>query len=327
MRDGNENVVLFPKWEMSLKDESLKALQDKRYEEALEKLEALLHYNVSNHEIIIGKLMCLMELGRYQEAEDTCAEIIRNKEDVHYYHYLHMYLTILFQTNKYRLLMELIEEELESDELPLVLREQFHQLYDMSEKMDFDIAEEKSSKYTDDLMDAVAEANHNKQWQLLVQLRTMKKEPDKQAISLLKKHDVHPVIKTAIFLWLQETNYSNLVDVHKLGKQLHINPAEIVEIKKHPTYLTILQYLSGLEQENPTLYQFLEQLLYRYFYIHYPILPPDIDAALIAEGLQQLSNQLFIQSEEEQPSINNEVESYLEDILNAEQLYLSIIDE
>src|SRR5690625_307338 len=66
---NNEKIILFPKWREDLQAESLLALKEKRYTEALPKLNLLLAYNVNSHEIIIGKLICLMELGQYEEAQ------------------------------------------------------------------------------------------------------------------------------------------------------------------------------------------------------------------------------------------------------------------
>ncbi|MEN2765703.1 tetratricopeptide repeat protein [Ornithinibacillus xuwenensis] len=324
MQNGDENVILFPKWETSLKDESLKDLQEKRYGDALEKMDALLRFNVQNHEILTGKIICLVELGRYEDAEAQCEEVLRNKDE-HYYHYLHLYLTILFHTSKYSLLMELIEDELNSDALPPVLREQFLQLYDMSEKLDSDIKVDKSSKYIDELLAAVSQSNHVKQWQILTKLRTMKVEPDRKVVQLLTNPEVHPVINTAIFHWLQELQYLDEIVVHKMGLQMHVKPLEVPNITDHQTYHMTMNYLKELEQQNPTMYQFLEQLLYRFSFVRYPIFPVQEETEFIAKALIQFSNQLV--DENYAPDEVEKVKMYLEQIIHFEQLYLSIIED
>src|SRR5690625_5739355 len=80
VQNRQENVILFPKWKTRLEDKSLQAMKEKKYEEALENLNKLLNYHVNNHEVIIGKLICLMELGRYEEAQDYCEEVLRSEE-------------------------------------------------------------------------------------------------------------------------------------------------------------------------------------------------------------------------------------------------------
>src|SRR5690625_4141626 len=112
---------------MRLEKESLQALKDKRFAEALYKLDKLLSYQVNNHEILIGKLICLMELGRYEEAQDLSEELLELHND-NYYHYVHIYLTILFQTNQYDVLMEQVEYELESEEIQIYIEEQYIQI-------------------------------------------------------------------------------------------------------------------------------------------------------------------------------------------------------
>lgn len=327
MSNDEDNVILFPKWKNTLREEGFLALQEKRYIEALDKLNELLQYNTEDHEIIIGKLMCLMELGRYQEAEDMCEEIIQNKQVEHHYQYIHIYLTILFQTNKYNVLMDIIENELASENLPDVLREQFLQLYDMSEKMEMDVVEKKSSIYTEELLEAVSASNHDKQWRAIVQLRSMGVDPDSNTIDLLVEEDIHPVIKTAIFCWLQESHYTRLVNVGKFGKKFTIKPHDIPEIPLTEAYKRILGHLHEVEQGNPTLYHFLEKLLYRYFYVHYPILPLGEDSELVAESLKIIGYQIMNQQEISPIEKHEKAIQYMEDILNCEQLYLSIIED
>lgn len=327
MNHDDENIILFPKWRVTLKEEGFQALQEKRYNEALKKLNELLQYNIHDHEVIIGKLMCLMELGQYQEAEELCENMIQNKPDEHYFHYVHIYLTILFQTNKYDVLMDVIEIELASENLPTILREQFIELYNMSEKMELDIVEKQSSILIEELLEAVSLSNHDKQWLTIIKLRSMEADPDNRVIHLLARNDVHPVVKTSIFCWLQEYHYTKQVEVEKHGMKVHVKPHDVPEIAIHPTFKGTLAHLHEVEQENPTLYQFLNQLLYRYFYVQYPILPPESDTELLAESLKMIGYQIMNQQGLLSKQDKGKVLVYQEDILNSEKLYLSIIEE
>jgi len=125
MEDSGK-VILFPKWKTQLEEESLTAIKEKEYGEALQKLNKLIRYNVLNHETLIGKLICLIELGNYEEAQHMCEELISRKSE-YYYQYVHIYLTLLYQTSQYQLLMEQIEYEHEKDEIPDPYKEQFDQ--------------------------------------------------------------------------------------------------------------------------------------------------------------------------------------------------------
>ncbi|MBP1947701.1 DUF3196 family protein [Virgibacillus litoralis] len=325
MQSNKENVILFPKWRTALEEESLKAIKEKRYEEALTKLDQLLSYHIDNHEIVIGKLICLMEMDRYVEAQDLCEAVLKYKDE-NYYHYLHIYLTILFQTSQYELLMEQVEFEFESEVVPEVIREQFQQLYDMSKNMKNEIRNEKSSEYIDELLKAVKQENHVQQWRLVEQMRKINANPTDSIKTLLIENNVHPVTKTAIFKWLQEKRISDEVTVNKLNKQLTIPPVNVPEISSHKTMKQTLLLINELEQKNPSLFQLVERLLYRYVYVRYPIMPNDRDIIHIAEALSTIGEEYLDLHTEDSRHLDEPVERYVDEIKMCEALYLTIIE-
>lgn len=325
MESNWENVILFPKWRRALEEESLLALKEKRYEEALEKLDLLLGYGVQNHEVIIGKLMCLMELNRYQEAQDFCESLLIH-ENEHYYHYVHIYLTILFQTSQYQLLMNQAEQELESHMVPAEMKEQFQQLYDMSRKMLHDIRIEKSPEYINDLFKAIEEENHAHQYTLVEQIRKMDIVPTEQMKSLLTDDRVHPVTKTAIFIWLKEKGITDKVRVHKLGAKRTINPDHIAALESHVTMQQTLQIISELEHDNPSLFQLMEQLLRHYLYVRYPVLPGEDNASTIASALTKIGEEYLDIHTKNHSNESKQVIQYMEEIKMCEALYATIIE-
>lgn len=324
MEKNSENVILFPTWQKKLEIESLQALKEKKYTEALPKLNQLLSYNMNNHEIIVGKLICLMELGHGDEAQSLCEELLTYKNE-HYYHYVHIYLTILFQTNQYQLLMDHVEYELEDHTIPDIMADQFQQLFDMAKQMENDVIQKKTTEYMIELTEAVTERNHMRQWQLIENLRRMKIEPTAAMISYLVNDQIHPVIKTVIFKWLRDQEISEDVEVHKLDAQLTIKPNTISAIRKHPMIKQILLLISELEQENPSLFILLEQILYRYIYVRYPIMPSNDKILLIAEALRSIGGEYLHMNTER--TISADVEKYIKEIKMCETLYLSIIEE
>ncbi|MFD1039550.1 DUF3196 family protein [Virgibacillus byunsanensis] len=320
-----DNIILFPKWKAILEEESLQALKQKRYLEALDKLDELISYDVNSHEIMIGKLICLMELDRYEDAQDLCEELIKLKDE-NYFHYLHIYLTILFQTSQYQLLMEQVEYEFEADTVPMDIKEQFQQLYDMSNNMSLELKAEQYSEYINELLEAVHENNHSKQWRTVENMRKLKVEPTKAIKELLKQESVHPVIKTTIFQWLQEKNVSEDVIIEKLNMCLTVNPTDTPRIASHGTLKQTLLLINEMEQKNPSLFQMIEKLLYRYIYVRYPMMPPNDETVEIAEALKSVGKEyLNIHKQEESPK--QDILRYVEEIKMCETLYLSVIDE
>ncbi|MGY0693155.1 tetratricopeptide repeat protein [Virgibacillus sp. FSP13] len=325
MHDNN-NVILFPKWKTILEEESLIALKEKRYDEALKKLNKLLDYHVNNHEIIIGKLICLMELAYYDEAQDLCEKLLVQKDE-NYFQYVHIYLTLLFQTSQYNLLLEQVDYEFQTEKVPSPYREQFEQLYDMSQKMNDQLKDEKMLKYINEFVQAIENQDHMKQWRLVENMRNIKAQPKQKMIAPLLTNDtIHPVTKTAIFQWLQELNVAQLFDIHKLGLQFTVNPVEITELNIHTVVKQTFLLIAELEQTNPTLFHLLEKILHQYAYVRYPIMPTSEDVAAIADALIIVGKQ-YLNLPDNNEVKNDKTLHYIEEIKMCEALYLSIIDE
>src|SRR5699024_10531288 len=104
----------------------------------------------------------------------------------------------------YTSLMDFVEHELPVECIPESIREKFTQLYDLSSKMKQDIDNEKVFGYEKDLKDAFEEGDYQIQWQLIETMRKMKTHPTNNIINYLNDKQIHTVIKTSIFHWLQE---------------------------------------------------------------------------------------------------------------------------
>lgn len=320
----DENIILFPKLRKKLEEESLKDLKEKKYEQALTKLNKLLDYHINDHEIVFGKLICLMELGWYEEAISLCEELINDRTENHY-HYVHVYLTILFQTNQYHLLIEHIEKELRDENLPRNVKEQFKQLYELSKQMNDDIIKKEANEYYIELTEAIKDSDHIRQWQLLENLRKMKTKPKYEIILYLENDQIHPVIKTVIFKWLQDHKISDKVKVCKFGVCKKLKPMDIPPIRAHSITKQVLLSINDVEQENPSLYIMLEQLLYRYLYVRYPFMPESLEIEVVSLALRQIGLQYLHMPN--QLNASKETIDRVQEIQTCEQFYLSIIEE
>ena len=324
MKPGN--VILFPKWQKVLEEESIAAIKDRQFDEGLEKLNKLLSYQVNNHEIYTGKLICLMELERYEEAQDLCESLLEKKNE-NYYHYIHIYLTLLFQTNQYGSLMDTVLNEQENGNVPDSLKEPFKQLYDMSEKMRLDIEVDRSNIYLDSLYDAVHQDNHIEQWRLINKLSRQHMQPSEKVASLLVNEHVHPLNKSAIYEWIREKGITKPVDIHKFGIHLKMIPAETPSWQESIIAKEVYSLIDKLEQENPSLFKLVERLLAHYLYVLYPIIPPVNDATYIAEALMSIGHEYLNIAVEPSSMDGKEVQRYIQEIKTSDILYQSIIDE
>jgi len=324
MKPGN--VILFPKWQKVLEEESIAAIKDRQFDEGLEKLNKLLSYQVNNHEIYTGKLICLMELERYEEAQDLCESLLEKKNE-NYYHYIHIYLTLLFQTNQYGSLMDTVLNEQENGNVPDSLKEPFKQLYEMSEKMRLDIEVDRSNVYLESLYDAVHQDNHIEQWRLINKLSRQHMQPSEKVASLLVNEHVHPLNKSAIYAWIREKGITKPVDIHKFGIHLKMIPAETPSWQESIIAKEVYTLIGELEQKNPSLFKLVERLLEHYLYVLYPIIPPVNDATYIAEALILVGHEYLNITVEPSSTDEKEVQRYIQEIKTSDILYQSIIDE
>src|SRR5699024_8304310 len=118
------------------------------------------------------------------EAQDLCEQLLLYSNE-NYYHYVHVYLTILFQTSQYDSVMEQIENEFMNEEIPKLMKEQFQQLYDMSEQMKQEIINRESVEFIKELYDCIDNEDYVTQWRLIENLRKMKVNPPEEIIHLL----------------------------------------------------------------------------------------------------------------------------------------------
>lgn len=324
MSGNYEKVILFPGWKKSLEKESLIDLEARRFEDALNKLNILLDDQIKQPEIIIGKLMCLIELKQYDEAIDLSEELLAVKNE-YYYDYAQIYITILFQTGQYDALMNRVTYELEDPLIPEAIANQFQELYLLSKELNQENLTRQASETMDDLSIAINQHDYERQWQLLEKLRKMKVMPDEKIIAYLGDDSIHPMIKTSIFKWLSHMNISQKITIKKFNVSRTVKPSTLKDIRKSEAVKQILQSLSNLEQQNPTLYNLLEQLLYRYIYVRFPMMPEKTEQPLLAEALENIGKEYVHQQQHD--TTEKRVLDYMEDIKMAEKLYTSIIDE
>src|SRR5699024_11970084 len=119
-------------------------------------------------------------------------------------HYMHIYLTILFQTNQYIELIELVNEVLKANDIPEVIKEQFLQLNAISQEMNDDIQQKNSQKWTKAFRRAIIEHDYIKQWNLIEKMRNNRLQPNREMIDSLMDEEVHPIVKNAIILSIKE---------------------------------------------------------------------------------------------------------------------------
>lgn len=327
MENHNGNVVMFPKWKTRLENAGLQALKEKRFQDAVDSLQPLLEYDVANDDVITGLLMSWIEVGQFEEAEDLCRQQMKVSLDENYYHYLHMYITILFQRSRYREIVDLLDEVFESEDIPHQSRTQLWQMYEVSRKLLEDYHKEHGKKLQSDFFEALEQNDLHRQWRALEQLKKQSVEFYMDSFRDLPADEtVHPIIKTSVIEWFRDSKVSDKVKVMKFGQSIEIIPSELNQFQSDYMIKQIQLRLGDMEQSNPSMYEMVNHMLHSYCYVRYPLFPDEEEVPVIVETLKQLGHGYLQLSYEADASIDG-VEKYKEEIELCEQHYTIIVGE
>ncbi|MCP3025517.1 hypothetical protein [Halobacillus sp. A5] len=326
MEKHNGDIVLFPKWRSTLENTGFEAVKEKRYKDAVESFVPLVEHDVATHEVITGLLMSWIETGHFSEAEDLCQEQMKSEED-HYYQYLHIYITLLFQTNRYQELIDLLDEVLETEDVPHQNRTQLWQMYEVAKKLLQDVHKKESDRLLKDLIEAVNNEDLQKQWTAVNQLRKQPLPADVEPFkNWLTDTAVHPIIKTGLILWLRDEGFTDKVLIAKFGHQIEVTPSKLNSFQSDYIIQQIRMRLGSVEQSNPTMFQMINSLLDHYCYVRYPLFPLEEEVDAIVTALKQLGHN-YLQLPFEGEASVSEVEKYKEEIELCEQHYIILVGE
>ncbi|MFD2926134.1 hypothetical protein [Halobacillus naozhouensis] len=327
MEKRKGDIVMFPKWKTMLEEKGLKAVEEKSYQEAVEFLLPLVNYQVASREVTTGLLMSWIELGNFSQAEDLCQEQMKAEEE-NYYHYLHIYITILFQDNRYQELIDLLDEVFETESIPHQSRTQLWQIYEISNKLLQDTHKKEGEKYVQSFFAAIDNQDIHTQWKSIQQLTKQPVSTDIEAFEkLLTKDSTHPIIKTAIIQWFRDNKVDHKVPIRKFSNDMLIIPSELNTLESEYIIQQIQLRLGAVEQSNPTMYEIINSLLKHYCYVRYPFYPDEEEVDHIVEALKQLGHDYLQIPYQSLFGRDEKVQKYKEEIELSEQHYVLLVGE
>ncbi|UOQ93895.1 hypothetical protein MUO14_02620 [Halobacillus shinanisalinarum] len=320
------DIVMFPKWKTKLENEGLEAVRQKRYQEAVELLLPLVNYEVASREVVTGLLMSWVELGQYDDAEELCQDQMKFDPE-QYYHYLHIYITILFQDNRYLELVDLLDEIFETEDIPHQSRTQLWQMYEVSSKLLQDSYQKQGEKLAHSFFAAIENDDLHNQWLSIQQLIKQPILNNTESFEqVLMSDSVHPIIKTAIIHWFRDNSVGREIHLHKFSKDITVIPARLNSFESEYIIQQIQLRLGAMEQSNPTMYEMVIRLLIHYCYVRYPLYPNEDELEYIVEALKQLGHE-YLQLPYPKKQDSREVEKYKEEIELCEQHYVLLVGE
>ena len=328
MGNQNDNIVLFPKQRKDLESKAFHAMDEKDYLDALKYFDQLIDHGVDDQAIHLGKLTSLIELGEEKDAEELCEELIA-KKDENYFSYINLYATLLFQSHKHKAVAQLLEEALIAEDIPAHLKSQFEKLYSVNQPLVNEQIEQEERITIRELTEAFETNDSLAQWHLVNHLQNVDIEPYINLFKdMLKSPEVNPVIKTVIIGLLQAKSIDQEFIIEKFSIEMTIDPSIYPFKNDHPFRKAFRKAMESCEQENPTFCQLCEQLIDRYFYVLYPFTPKlsklePFKQAIILIVKSSLDGKKPTYDE----SDSKEIEGIVNQIIEVEKIYFSIIEE
>lgn len=274
---SKNNVVLLPNTiaEMELDIESL--MQKKDFEAALDKLELLLSHQHHTFLVYRNTLVCLTKLHHTNDAIDMCEDLLMDEQSEYYYDYLEFYIILLYETEAYTDLIILFEAE--KDHMPQDYAERMKKFNVLASQMRTWQQEEKLKE----LLDAIQKKDVRAQHRLIMQWKKKQLSLPDLFSEMLSESDIHPVIKTELFICLQAAGKQDEVVVNKVGKTLSLSPTFMLPLTRHPSYVESIATIEDIEQQDPILYMLTKEIIDNYAFVLYPVLYDQLEAGDVAK--------------------------------------------
>lgn len=315
----SDNIIMLPKVKKSLEEKMYMHMKKQEFTEALDIANNLIDHDINELNVNIAKLSCLTNLNKLEEALIFVEGLLKDRCE-NYYVYLEVYLSLLYETNQFEEIMFVLDEQ---EDIPKELQTKFHELYSMAYQTNEKLKMVHAKELLTELDVAINADDNLKQWNLINQLRKLHVDPPNKVIELLKLNTIHPVVKTTIFNWLKEIRYDQEVEVVKFNQSIILTPEKTESLTNNLAVTKTMLHLRTIEEDNPTLYQMIEELLIKYIYVNYPNLYPENDARNVAKALALVSEQsLYGELNKE---INNEVIAFMNDIQYCYKVYFEVI--
>lgn len=290
----DQKVILFPRVKERLIEKGKDLIENKRYSEALQAFHEFTLLSTPTPEVRIAIVVCLLELGRYDEAKKKCKRLLETGEG-DYFNILQLYITILLQISEYNEAVYTIETLLEEGKIPSQHLEHYYQLLEFSRKRVKPIESPEIQHEKKDYSMLIEEKDIMSKLKFI---QTLGKEDVEDILPILKEflenRKQDPMLKTILIQYLQDHSVNQEFVINKFDNKIEFNPSVLTGMFDHPFAKSVLAKLEDyLEQENPTLYTAIKQIWEQMLFIMYPVIPQPINERLWAGALLYVGYQMY----------------------------------
>lgn len=294
-----DKVILFPGLEKRLLEKGLDYLKQKKYRDAIHFLEQALDHDPENSDVYVGLALANYEAGNTDQAKEIVAEMLRSGMG-DYIQVIDMYLMILVQLNKYNEVVTTIEALLEEREIPADKHEHFIRMLEFGRRMlngetEMEPVERFEGEPEKEELNLFDYKNPNDQVMVAAGLSKVNIRP---YIGKIREYagseDGHPFLKTMLLNILKEQEYAEETKVLKFGWEESLIPAQLPELKDFIDNSGVIQRLSQeIENDDPVLFENVQRLVERYFFLVYPFTLPIGQASAWAAACHFIANEYY----------------------------------
>ncbi|ESU30756.1 hypothetical protein G3A_20240 [Bacillus sp. 17376] len=271
-----DKVILFPGLEKRLLEKGLDYLKQKKYRDAIQFLEQALEHDPENGDVFVGLVLANYEAGNTHQAKELVAEMLRSGLG-DYIQAIDMYLMILVQLNEYSEVVTTIEALLEEREIPADKHEHFITMLEFGRRMlngetEMEPTESFEEEPEEDELNLFDYKSSNDQVMIAAGLAKVNIRPYLIKIrEYVASEDGHPFLKTMLLNILKEQEYDEELHVYKFGWTEDFNPVNLPELKDYVENSGVIQLLSHeIENDDPVLFENVQRLVERYYFLVYP---------------------------------------------------------
>lgn len=282
-KDGTDQqtnkIVLFPNLHERLITKGLAVLSNKDFKLAAQLFTQAREYDEDNYEVNLGLLVSLVELTKYEEAQQLCHELLK-KGTGDYFQIMSIYLMVLLQLSEHKEMIKIIELLFQENQIPFDKMEHFEKMLIFSKKVleERKIEAERHEEQLQRQFQQEGLFNEKSDQELLdviTKLSSMNIRPYVDEIQqFLQKEEQHPFFKTMLLTILKEQEYPESIELTKFLKTVSVIPSELPDLKDNDYFKKVFATLEReLSQNDPTLLEMTHSLLERHHFLLYPFAP------------------------------------------------------
>lgn len=288
---------------------------------ALAVIENLLKHEYKVEQLYVKKLYCLSELKRWREVEQLVVSLRQKKLKPHYDLY---YLLSLYKQEHYSLVIDFYKESIDAAQMPENIYKEIKYLYDESKHM----INNEARKIHKQLQLAIVSGNEQEQWHLFHQWDKLCIAPPELFLFMLQEERVNPFVKTYLLQALADWQVADVVTVEKFGKAKTFKLVKLKDLShftNDPIYLQTLKQIESVEQNNPTLYDLVVELLQRYVEYTYPFMYKSEDVPYMSEAVIALARDYLEGDDVNKQKLESKTIDYIELIQKSNEAYFHLI--